>query len=88
MDEKQTFINGFFQGWQSVAGPTLQPPEIQAPSPQPSGSRFIHGLIEGIEAAKKKMAELNLAELVRAPPSSPQGAQARLPQHHGQQQGQ
>ncbi len=59
MENKQTFIDGFIQGWQSVAGPRLPPPEIQTPATQPSGSKFIHGMIEGIEAAKKKLAGLN-----------------------------
>jgi hypothetical protein len=28
MDEKQTFLERFERGWQSVVGPALQPPEI------------------------------------------------------------
>ena len=58
MDEKLTFLEGFERGWQSVVGPAIQPPEIEMPPPLPSGSRFMQGLIKGIEAGKKKIAEL------------------------------
>jgi hypothetical protein len=57
--EDRAFMDGFVEGWQSVVGPALQPPQIEIPPTRPSGSRFLHGLIEGIEAAKKKIAELN-----------------------------
>ncbi len=59
MDENKSFIDGFIQGWQSVVGHVLDPPEVQVPVTNPKGSRFIHGLIEGIEAAKRKIAELH-----------------------------
>jgi hypothetical protein len=57
--EEKTFMDGFVEGWKSVVGPALQPPDIEIPPTRPSGSRFMHGLIEGIEAAKKKIAELH-----------------------------
>ncbi len=57
--EERTFMDGFVEGWRSVIGPGLQPPQIEIPATRPSGSRFMHGLIEGIEAAKKKIAELH-----------------------------
>jgi hypothetical protein len=53
MEKNQTYIDGFLQGWTSVAGPRLHFPEIPAPSIQGNGSPFIHGLMEGIKAAKK-----------------------------------
>ena len=58
MNNKQRFAEGFTDGWSSVFGTTLTLPEISAPSIQASGTDYIHGLIEGIEAAKKKMAEI------------------------------
>jgi hypothetical protein len=58
MDEERTFLEGFERGWQSVVGPALPPPEIEIPPALPSGSRFMQGLIKGIEAGKKKIAEL------------------------------
>ena len=58
MDDQQTFFEGFQRGWESVVGPALQPPEIEVPPPIPSGSRFMQGLIMGIEAGKKKIDEL------------------------------
>ncbi len=59
MGEKQTFLEGFIEGWQSIAGDRLQPPEIATPPTSPVGSKFIHGMMEGIEAAKKRLAELH-----------------------------
>ena len=58
MDEQQTFYEGFVRGWESVVGPALKPPAIEPPPPLPSGSRYMQGLIKGIEAGKKKIAEL------------------------------
>jgi hypothetical protein len=59
MDQQQTFSEGFMRGWESIVGPALEPPEIEIPPAVPSGSRFMQGLIMGIEAGKKKMAELS-----------------------------
>jgi hypothetical protein len=59
MAEDRTFMEGYLEGWESIAGPALQPPDIEPPAPRPNGSRFMRGLIEGIEAAKKKLAELD-----------------------------
>lgn len=57
--ESQTFIDGFIKGWQSVAGPRLLPPEIEPPLTRARTSVFLHGMIEGIEAARKKLSELH-----------------------------
>lgn len=58
MDEKQTFKDGFVRGWESVVGPALQPPPIEPPPAAAGVSQFMQGLILGIEAGKKKIAEL------------------------------
>lgn len=58
MDDQQTFFDGFQRGWESVVGPALQPPDIDLPDAVPSSSRFMQGLIMGIEAGKKKIKEL------------------------------
>jgi hypothetical protein len=57
MDERQTFAQGFIEGWHSVAGPRLDFPEIPSPSIHGGGSEFIHGLMQGIEAGKMQIAE-------------------------------
>jgi hypothetical protein len=57
MPKPQTFAQGFIAGWHSIVGPRLDFPEIPSPSIQGSGSEFIHGLMQGIEAAKKFFAE-------------------------------
>jgi hypothetical protein len=57
--EQQTFIDGFIKGWQSVAGSRLRPPDIEPPPTRPRSSKYIHGMLEGIEAAKKKISELH-----------------------------
>ena len=59
MDDQQTFFEGFQRGWESVVGPALPPPEIAVPDAVPSGSRFMQGLIMGIEAGKQKIKELS-----------------------------
>ena len=59
MDERQTFFDGFQRGWESVVGPALPTPEIDLPDAVPSGSRFMQGLIMGIEAGKQKIKELS-----------------------------
>jgi hypothetical protein len=58
MDEQQKFQEGFLRGWESVVGPALQPPEIERPPVAAGVSQFMQGLIMGIEAGKKKIAEL------------------------------
>lgn len=58
IDERQTFQDGYVRGWESVVGPALQPPEIERPPVVPGASQFMQGLIMGIEAGKKKIAEL------------------------------
>lgn len=58
MDQKQTFNDGFVRGWESVVGPALPPPLIERPPIVPGVSQFMQGLILGIEAGKKKIAEL------------------------------
>jgi len=58
MDNDQSYIDGFLQGWSSVVGPRLDFPEIPAPPIPASGSNFIHGLMEGIAAAKKQIADV------------------------------
>ncbi len=58
MDEQQSFFEGFQRGGDAVVGPAFQPPDIDMPPPIPSGSRFMQGLILGIEAGKKKIDEL------------------------------
>jgi hypothetical protein len=57
MDEMRTFAHGFTRGWLSVLGPRLILPKIPAPPIQTSGTDYIRGLMGGIEAAKKKLAE-------------------------------
>lgn len=57
--ESRTFIDGFIEGWESVAGSRLLPPEIEPPPTRPRKSKFIHGMLEGIEAAKKKISQLH-----------------------------
>lgn len=57
-NERQTFFEGFQRGWESVVGPAIAPPDMDLPPAFPSGSRFMQGLIMGIEAGKKKIAEL------------------------------
>jgi hypothetical protein len=37
-------------------------PEIPAPPIQSSGTKFIHGLIEGIEAAEKQILEKRVTD--------------------------
>lgn len=59
MDEHQSFFDGFRRGWESVVGPALPPPEIELPDVVPSGSRYMQGLIMGIEAGKQKIKELS-----------------------------
>ncbi len=49
----QTFAQGFIEGWHSVVGAGLHFPEIPSPSIQKSGSEFIRGVMQGIEAAKE-----------------------------------
>lgn len=66
MIDKQTFADGFIQGWQSVIGQQFPLPEIPSPSTLGSRSAYIYGLMDGIEAAKKLM-----AEMINAKASSP-----------------
>jgi Xaa-Pro aminopeptidase len=54
MDEKK-FEQGFIHGWSSVIGHAMQVHEIPSPPIQLIGSKYIHGLMEGIEAAKKEI---------------------------------
>lgn len=61
MDDQQKYTAGYFEGWQSVAGPRLHFPDIPNPPHQANGSLFIHGLMKGIAAAKYEMARLNAA---------------------------
>jgi hypothetical protein len=58
MDEQQKFQEGFLCGWESIVGPALPPPIPEFPPAVPNGSRYMQGLIKGIEAGKKKIAEL------------------------------
>jgi hypothetical protein len=58
MDNSQTYVNGFLQGWSSVVGLRLDNFDIPAPRVQASGSNFIHRLMEGIAAAKKQIADV------------------------------
>ena len=59
MDDIQKYLEGFQRGWESVVGPALQPPDIEIAPPNQNGSRFMQGLVKGIEAGKKKIDELN-----------------------------
>jgi len=61
VDDKQQFVRGFLEGWHSIVGPRLDFPSIPPPSIQGSGSNYFHGLMKGIEAAKKA-AELTNAK--------------------------
>lgn len=61
MDDQQKYIDGFLEGWQSVAGPRLHFPSIPNPSKPANGSPFIHGLMKGITAAKNEMAAMSKA---------------------------
>jgi hypothetical protein len=58
MQQGQSYTDGFLQGWTSVLGPRLEFPEIPAPPIQSSGSPFIRGMMEGIAAAKKQLADV------------------------------
>lgn len=58
-DKNQTFAEGFILGWQSVLVTGFPFPEIPPSSVDGSGSNYIRGLIEGIEAAKKQLAKSN-----------------------------
>jgi hypothetical protein len=62
MNNRQRFVEGFTDGWSSVLGARFVLPEISAPSIQASGTDYIHGLIVGIEAAKKQMSEMTLRD--------------------------
>ena len=53
MDKRQTFAQGFIEGWHSIVGPRFVFPEIPSPSIHGSGSEYMSGLLQGIEAAKK-----------------------------------
>jgi hypothetical protein len=66
MDDRQKYIDGFLQGWQSVAGPRLHFPDIPVLASPPAGSPFIHGLIAGIAAAKKEIVAVSAAKKVSA----------------------
>ena len=68
MDDRQKYIDGYLQGWQSVAGPRLHFPDIPVLSSHPAGSPFIHGLIAGIAAAKNEIGAVGAAK--RAPAKS------------------
>lgn len=59
MEEHKSFFDGFQRGWESVVGPALPPPDIHVPDEMPSGSRYMQGLIMGIEAGKQKIKELS-----------------------------
>jgi hypothetical protein len=61
MDNSQTFESGYLQGWSSVLGPRLHFPEMPSPPIQSSGSLFIHGLMEGIAAAKIQLTDATQA---------------------------
>jgi hypothetical protein len=59
MRGKQTFEDGFIAGWVSIMGSRLVVPEFPAqPIPKQYGSDFLHGLLKGQEAARKKIAEM------------------------------
>ena len=58
MPKKRTFEEGYVQGWLSVFGPQLAFPEIPPPPLQTSGTPYICGMMQGIEAAKLCMAAL------------------------------
>lgn len=62
MFDRQKFIDGYLQGWQSIAGPRLHFPDIEPPLSYPAGSPFIHGLLKGIAAAKREMAAVAAAK--------------------------
>jgi hypothetical protein len=66
MDDRQKYVDGFLQGWQSVAGPRLHFPDIPVLSSRPAGSPFIHGLIAGIAAAKKEIVAVGAAKRTSA----------------------
>jgi hypothetical protein len=66
MDDQQKYIDGFLQGWQSIAGPRLHFPDIPVLSSRPAGSPFIHGLIAGIAAAKKEIVAVSVTKEVSA----------------------
>lgn len=66
MDDQQKYIDGFLEGWQSVAGPRLHFPNIPKPAKPANGSPFIHGLMKGIASAKNEMAAVNSANRASA----------------------
>jgi hypothetical protein len=51
MQETQRYVEGYATGWASVMGPRLILPEVPSPPTQTSGSLYILGLLNGIEAA-------------------------------------
>jgi hypothetical protein len=58
MGDKQTFADGFLAGFFSVMGPRVIIPKISTPPVSKIGSDYIHGLMQGIEAAKKQIVEM------------------------------
>lgn len=56
MNNRQSYSDGFLQGWQSIVGLENLPSEIPPTSVRGSGSPFIYGLMDGIEAGKERIA--------------------------------
>ena len=57
MSNQDRYSEGYATGWTSVLGPRLELEEIPSPPTKAHGSNYILGLLNGIEAARKREKE-------------------------------